>query len=93
MDTKEKITQELIKAYKARENGNEGRARVCARRAAGWAVQEHLKGKGVDLNTPSAMDYIKFLADHKDTPAEVKEALYYLTQKVVKDSPNENGIF
>jgi hypothetical protein len=34
----DRILDELAAARAARESGNEGKARVCARRAAGWAV-------------------------------------------------------
>jgi hypothetical protein len=91
VDTKQNIKQEIINAYKARENGNEGRARVCARRAAGWAIQIYLDKKGIDLNTPSALDHIKFLAAQNDTPSDIKETLKYFTQKVIKDSPDEEA--
>jgi hypothetical protein len=87
----EKIKQELLDAYKARENGNEGRARVCARRAAGWAIQTHLEVNGVNLNTPSALDHIKYLANQEGLDIEIREVLNFLTLKVAKDSPQEDS--
>ena len=91
MNDKQRIQQELINAYKARENGNEGRARVCARRAAGWAIQAYLETIGIDLNTPSALDHIKYLAHQGETTPEILEALNYLTLKVAKNSPEEDS--
>ena len=40
---------ELQKAYEARAKGNEGMARVLARRAAGLAVRKHLQEKKLDV--------------------------------------------
>jgi hypothetical protein len=42
----EQIEKEFELAERARANGNEGRARVCARRAAGIAAREYLTRKG-----------------------------------------------
>ena len=91
MNDKQKIKQELLNAYKAIENGNEGRARVCARRAAGWTIKAYLESNGVNLNTPSALDHIKYLADQEDISPEIKEVLGFLTLKVAKDSPEEDS--
>ena len=41
-DCKIKYDQEINRAEKARQDGNEGMARVCARRAAGIVVGEYL---------------------------------------------------
>jgi len=37
---KQRVGREFAQALRARQAGNEGRARVCARRAAGWAIAE-----------------------------------------------------
>ena len=41
MDWQAEIQAELEKAQQARARGNEGQARVCARRAAGIAAREY----------------------------------------------------
>ena len=46
--------QELEMARSSRCSGNEGRARVCARRAAGHVVGEYLTRNDIDLETESA---------------------------------------
>jgi hypothetical protein len=51
-DLRAKIEAELSAARAARAAGNEGRARVCARRAAGLAAREFLARRG--LQTGSA---------------------------------------
>ncbi len=40
------FTQEIERAQAARLAGNEGQARVCARRAAGHAIREYLRRSG-----------------------------------------------
>ena len=40
-DWKEKLQKEFERAQIARASGNEGQARVCARRAAGIAIREY----------------------------------------------------
>lgn len=78
-------------AYQARAEGNEGRARVCARRAAGWAIREKLASEGVNLDTPSAFDYIKYLHQNGDNSPHLTTILEHLQQKVVKDSVEEDS--
>jgi hypothetical protein len=48
------IEAELEKADLARLSGNEGRARVCARRAAGIAARAFLTRHGVGLHDMSS---------------------------------------
>jgi hypothetical protein len=86
-----KITQELQEAYAALSRGQAGRARVCARRAAGWAIEEHLKRKGIVLDTPSALDHINYLLTTQNTSPEIQKVLQHLTQRVAKDSPEEDS--
>ena len=42
---------ELKMAEAARLSGNEGRSRVCARRAAGHIAGEYIHRKGLDFNS------------------------------------------
>lgn len=88
--TIEKIKQELQNAYHAQAQGNPGRARVCARRAAGWAIQINLNRQGIDLSTPSAFDYIKYL-HQQENPEEIQKTLEHLQVKVAKDSLEEES--
>ncbi len=52
-DLHKSIEKELENAERARSNENEGMARVCARRAAGWAAEEYLK-HGRESNSAKA---------------------------------------
>ena len=57
-DVKTKIDEELSRGEAARREGFEGRARVCARRAAGAAIREFLQLRGLPLAGPSAVDLL-----------------------------------
>ncbi len=70
---KMQVTLELYQAEAARAVGNEGRARVCARRAAGIIAREFLSQKGVILSTPSAYDILRELLTWPDISPEARE--------------------
>ncbi len=46
-------------ALAARGRGNEGQARVCARRAAGVAVREYFLRLGIPIVNPGAYDLLQ----------------------------------
>jgi hypothetical protein len=60
-DWKQITREELILAEQARNDGNEGRARVLARRAAGYVAYEYLLRQGIVLQSKSALERIRFL--------------------------------
>jgi hypothetical protein len=64
---------ELRAAETARAAGNEGKARVCARRAAGLVVAEYLQRRGLSLVTGSAIEHLKYLANQEELPSVVRE--------------------
>jgi hypothetical protein len=53
--------QELDMAEAARQSGNEGRARVCARRAAGHVIGEYLSRRNSPVTTESALERLRYL--------------------------------
>ena len=53
--------EEIERALQARAKGNEGRARVCARRALKHIIAEYLRRKNIHANTQSAYGLIRFL--------------------------------
>ena len=57
----EQLEKEFELAKQARARGNEGQARVCARRAAGIAVREYLSRKGTHPGSASAYDLLNLL--------------------------------
>lgn len=87
------IERELANASLAQGKGNAGMARVCARRAAGWSIQIWLERKGVDLQTPSAFDYIKHLREQEDTPEKVVAILNHLIAKAEHADGSEVHVF
>ncbi len=82
MDAKAEIQAEFEKAEQARARGNEGQARVCARRAAGIAAREYLSRQGRPPRSSSAYDVLRLLADDPSLPTNVKEAALRLTLRV-----------
>jgi hypothetical protein len=78
----DEVRHELDLASRARMDGNEGRARVCARRAGGIAVREYLKLRGESAPAASAYDLLKRLADMADAPQRARQAAALLTMRV-----------
>lgn len=76
------IQAEFEKAGRARLKGNEGQARVCARRAAGIAAREYLVRQGRLIRTPSAYDLLQLVAADVDVPASIRESAARLTLRV-----------
>jgi hypothetical protein len=82
MDWLERFDAELEHAEQARARGNEGQARVCARRAAGIAAAEYLRRRGHAATSGSAIDILEQLALEPVLPAECALILTHLLQKV-----------
>lgn len=59
----ETIEHELSQAKAARDSGKEGRARVCARRAAGWAVVLYRRRSGEDIEDEHVLRHLAWLQD------------------------------
>jgi hypothetical protein len=76
---------ELIQAEEARQARNEGRARVCARRAAGHIIEEYLYRKKIQFPNKSAYARIKYLADQPDITPKSREVLKHLTIRATPD--------
>jgi HEPN domain-containing protein len=79
---KEEIEAEFARAETARLRGNEGQARVCARRAAGIAIREYLARRGTPVQTPSAYDLLNMLKGDDRVPADLQPLLDHLTLRV-----------
>ncbi len=75
------IALELANAEAARAAGNEGKARVCARRAAGAAVREYLRLSGQAVQG-SAYDLLGHLQQQADVAPRVRLAVENLRLKV-----------
>lgn len=82
MNIQTQINTEFEHAQEARAHGNEGQARVCARRAAGIAAREYFTRLGRAVRTPSAYDLLNLLAEEPLLPADLKQSVAYLTLRV-----------
>ena len=81
----EKVEEELCQASHWRTEGNEGRARVCARRAAGWAVGNYRRRSShVDVDD-DAYKHLIWLKDQADKDQHLREAADRLCTKVRED--------
>lgn len=82
MDWQAQIESEFEKAEQARARGNEGQARVCARRAAGLAVREYLTRQGIRPSSVSAYDLLNFLKEDPHLSTDLRLIADHLTLRV-----------
>ena len=78
----EAITNELKKAQQARAVGNEGKAGVCARRAAGAAIAEYVTRQNLPNAGSSAYDRLQFIASHSGSAPRAREISQHLILRV-----------
>jgi hypothetical protein len=76
---------ELEKARETRQNGNEGMARVLARRAAGLAIRDYLNNQDFDQRGFSLNALIKEEEVRKQLPVTIHEALERLCTRIGMD--------
>lgn len=91
-DWKTKLQAEFERGEAARARGNEGQARVCARRAAGIAAREYLRRLDRPARTPSAYDLLDRLAKDPGLDADLRAAAAHLTLRVDADFTLPAGI-
>ncbi len=84
-DWRTRFAREMKMAEKARQEGNEGKARVCARRAAGIVAAEYMKRRGVSTPHMTAYERVKLLGTWPDAPAGVTEVVAHMTTRVNAD--------
>lgn len=78
------IEQELADAEKSRQQNNEGRARVHARRASGKAMLMFLEGQ-MEQTEMSSLEALVWAAQAAQLPEKVREIASHLTQRVNTD--------
>jgi len=78
----EQFHSEIKKAKSARAAGNEGRARVCARRAAGIVIGEYFRSKDYSLPSASAHDRLRLLNSLPGLPVEIYQVTQHLLERV-----------
>jgi hypothetical protein len=79
------VKVELEKAEHARLAGNEGRARVCARRAAGIAARDYLTRHGARLRAASSYAALQILAEFPGLAPHLRIATLHLTTRVTDE--------
>jgi len=82
MDGWQKAKFEIEDAYRARENLNEGMARVCARRAAGAALEAYLSAKNLPVPSHNAFNLLKIEQGSSFLPPNLNLILGHLTLRV-----------
>jgi hypothetical protein len=85
MNLQTQIQIEFDRANQARAKGNEGQARVCARRAAGIAIREYLTRQGTHVSSTSAYDLLNLLKDDLLLPLDLKLVADHLTLRVTEE--------
>jgi len=88
----EKYTKEISRANEVRAQGNEGQARVCARRAAGVVLREYFVRYNIQAGSPSAYDLLKVLLEMDVLPEDVRQSAEYLTLRVDEEFKLPAGI-
>jgi HEPN domain-containing protein len=79
------IEAEFKKAEESRARGNEGQARVCARRAAGIAIREYFLRQGLHPPSPSAYDLLNLIKEDSQLSPDLKLSAEYLTLRVTEE--------
>jgi HEPN domain-containing protein len=85
MNWQTQIEAEFEKAEQARARGNEGQARVCARRAAGIAIREFLIRQGIRPPSVSAFDLLNSLKEDPRLSSDLKRIADHLTLRVTEE--------
>jgi hypothetical protein len=76
------IEVEMSSAHEWRAQGKEGRARVCARRAAGWAISLHKQSVGTGVPEENAYQALLWLRDSGHADDRLREAAGRLCTRV-----------
>lgn len=76
------LEHELGRAREARLRGNEGRARVCARRAAGIAARIYLHQHGVEIGSTNVVDLLNRMLEDPDIDQNLKRQISLFTLRV-----------
>jgi hypothetical protein len=86
------IQNEISSARQARQDGLEGRARVCARRAAGAAAREYLSRTLPSSPKGTAYDLLGTLAELPEAPEAARNAAHLLRLRVNEDYSLSVGV-
>ena len=78
----EKINKELITAENALKDGNEGKARVCARRAVSFAIREKFRSQGKAIHAHDLTSLTKLFVEQFSPSDEIRTILDHMSLKV-----------
>jgi hypothetical protein len=76
---------ELDRAIAARIQKNEGKARVCARRAAGHIIKAYLSKRDYDINRLSLYDSIQYFVNLETGPIWVRELASHFLLRITPE--------
>jgi hypothetical protein len=79
------IEAEFLDAYRSRAGGNEGRARVCARRAAGLAIGQYYEYCLEKTSPTSAYELLQWFTERAEIPQDLRDAARRLTVRVTPE--------
>lgn len=80
-----RVNTELQHAEQARAGGNEGMARVCARRAAGMAIRAYYQSLGEPVRSTSAVDLLEHVRRDERLATEIHIVAEHLLQRVTPE--------
>lgn len=75
LEWKKLTVEELNHAENSREQGNEGRARVCARRAAGHVAGEYLQRNGMKVDSMNSLNRLKAMLSRNELSQDTKSII------------------
>jgi hypothetical protein len=73
---------EITQAKNARSKGNEGMARVCARRAVGIVLGEYFRRNRIPLDSPSAYDRLRYIEKMPNISGELMTKFQHFLVRV-----------
>ena len=77
-----RVEAELHRAERAREDGQEAKARVCARRAAGWSLQPYYHERTGFVPPANALELLRWFQTDEAAPLHLRHAAQRLTIRV-----------
>lgn len=85
LDWVSRIRAELSQAEAARAAGNEGMARVCARRAAGIAAGEYLNQRNLPSSNQSAFERLKTLQSRTEISPRARDVIAHFLLRITPE--------
>lgn len=76
---------EIDQAERARQAGNPGMARVCARRAAGHVIRAYLERQGIPAHGFSAYDHLRQLVYLPEISPEIRQKAEFFLLRVTPE--------